>query len=214
MRLKFFQILLLILTLVAANAHAQSVRSAKPKKLGQARVDFRQARQETRIEKGLATGRLTEKEYKRLQKRQDRIEKAEAKALADGKLSKKEARKLERLQDRASKRIYAQKHDKQRNRMKRMQDRVAQGVKDGKLTEAEQKRLAETRQDLIDFRKQAKADGQLSAFERKTLRSMKDDASKEIYRLKHNNRAPASADVAAVTTAPATSAPVSVSGVQ
>lgn len=191
MKLKIFQIVLLVLTLIAGNAHAKR-NNKLPKQLGQERVDARQARQAKRIDNGLSAGRLTQKEYDRLKKTQERIAKKEQAFLEDGKLSKKEAKKLEKMQKRASKKIYAQKHDKQRNRMKRQADRIAEGVKNGELTEAEQKQLEASRKAIQEFRKEAKADGKLTAFERKTLRSMKDNASSEIYKLKHNNRAPAS----------------------
>lgn len=192
MKLKIFQIVLLVLTLIAGNAHAKRKNNA-PKQLGQERVDYRQNRQMKRIDHGLENGRLTQKEYEALKKTQERIAKKEQAFLEDGKLSKKEAKKLEKMQKRASKKIYAQKHDKQRNRTKRQADRIENGVENGTLTTAEQKRLEEQQKAIAEFRKDAKADGKLTAFERKTLRSMQDDASSAIYRLKHNKRAPASA---------------------
>ncbi len=78
------------------------------------RIDQRQEKQEQRINQGVASGALTEKEAARLQKEQDRLQKAEDKALADGKVTRKERARLEHRQDRASKHIYRQKHDKQR----------------------------------------------------------------------------------------------------
>jgi len=78
------------------------------------RIDHRQEKQQQRIDQGVASGALTEKEAARLHKEQDRLQKAEDKALADGKVTRKERARLEHRQDRASKHIYRQKHDRRR----------------------------------------------------------------------------------------------------
>jgi len=77
------------------------------------RIDQRQANQEKRIEKGVQSGQLNQKEAVRLQKGQERVQKAENKALADGKMTKKERAHIEHMQDQQSKKIYREKHDKQ-----------------------------------------------------------------------------------------------------
>jgi CRISPR/Cas system-associated endoribonuclease Cas2 len=77
------------------------------------RIDQRQAEQEKRIQQGVKSGQLTDKEAKRLEKDQARIQKMENKAMADGKMTKKEARRIEKAQDRESKKIYREAHDKQ-----------------------------------------------------------------------------------------------------
>jgi hypothetical protein len=82
--------------------------------LGQDRIDARQARQQERIDKGVASGQLNEKEAARMQKGQARTQKMEDKARADGVVTKREAAKIERMQDKQSARIYSQKHDKQK----------------------------------------------------------------------------------------------------
>lgn len=213
MKNQLFKITLLVMSLIAGGAEAKL--KEVPKKIGHHRVNVRQDNQDQRIQNGLENGRLTKEEYDRLMKAQERIAATEKKMMADGKLSKKDAEKLELMQAKASKRIYKQKHDKQRNRMKRMADRIEKGVKRGMLTEAELKQLEASRQAIIDFRKQAMADGKLSAFERKTLRSMKDNASQEIHKLKHNDREPA-ADSAAETQVATTTVQTSptITGVQ
>ena len=78
------------------------------------RVDQRQANQERRIQEGVKSGQLNEKEAARLQKGQARVQKAEDKAAADGKVTAKERARIEKMQDRESKRIAREKHDKQR----------------------------------------------------------------------------------------------------
>ena len=79
------------------------------------RADKRQEKQQTRIEKGKASGALTDKEAARLESGQARVEAKEEAAKADGKVTKKEKAKLEVAQDRQSKRIAKQKHDAQKD---------------------------------------------------------------------------------------------------
>jgi hypothetical protein len=77
------------------------------------RIDKRQERQDQRIDKGVQSGQLNEKEAKRLEKGQQRIQRMEDKAMADGEVTKKERRRIEHAQDHESKRIYRERHDKQ-----------------------------------------------------------------------------------------------------
>lgn len=77
-------------------------------------VDQRQETQQQRIQQGIESGALTEKEAARLQKQQTRIEAHQQKAQADGQVTKQERAKLHREQDRASRSIAKQKHDRQR----------------------------------------------------------------------------------------------------
>ena len=66
--------------------------------------------------------------------------------------------------------------------------RIKQGVKSGELTKHETKTLVkqqkETRQDV----KAAKADGTVTTAERKDIKQDKRQASRNIYRKKHNAR--------------------------
>lgn len=78
------------------------------------RIDKRQENQERRIEQGQKSGQLTEKESARLEKGQARVQKMEDKAAADGKVTAKERARIEHAQDRQSRKIYRQRHDKQR----------------------------------------------------------------------------------------------------
>ncbi|HET6419365.1 MAG TPA: hypothetical protein VFG19_04360 [Geobacteraceae bacterium] len=66
--------------------------------------------------------------------------------------------------------------------------RIDQGVKSGRLTPKEAGRL-EAQQARIQQREdRMKADGNLTAAERRRLTSQQNRASRDIYRLKHNNR--------------------------
>lgn len=78
------------------------------------RVDKRQENQDRRIDKGVASGQLDQKEAARLEKGQARVQKQEDKALSDGKVTKREKRRLEHAQDQQSKRITRERRDKQK----------------------------------------------------------------------------------------------------
>lgn len=78
------------------------------------RIDQRQANQEQRIEQGEKSGALTGKEAARLEKGQAHVQKMENKATADGKVTRKERARIDKAQNHESRRIYRQKHDKQK----------------------------------------------------------------------------------------------------
>ena len=101
------QMLLSVLALAAAGtAYAQP---ATP------RVDQREANQERRIQQGVNSGQLTQREANRLENQQQRVERAEDKAKADGQVTAKERARLHNMQDRASRDIAREKHDRQRD---------------------------------------------------------------------------------------------------
>ena len=74
----------------------------------------RQVRQQHRIEEGRRHGSLTLREGKRLQRGHRMIRREIARAKADGVITKAERVRIQRLQNRMSKRIWVQKHDRQR----------------------------------------------------------------------------------------------------
>lgn len=79
-------------------------------------IDQRQANQEKRIDQGIASGQLNEREANRLNKQQEHINKIEDKAKADGVVTKGERARIDRAQDRASRHIAREKHDVQGKR--------------------------------------------------------------------------------------------------
>jgi len=79
-------------------------------------IDARQERQQQRIDQGVASGELNQREASRLEKEQDRIAAHEEKAKADGVVTKGERRKLNREQNRTSRHIAKEKHDRQKER--------------------------------------------------------------------------------------------------
>ncbi|MGL4576765.1 MAG: hypothetical protein ACRCV9_18400 [Burkholderiaceae bacterium] len=102
-------------TLLTGAVFAQTAQPL-PQERGQERIDAREARQEKRIDKGVASGQLTQREANRMDRGQAKVNNMEQRALADdGKIGKKEARRIEHAQDAQSARIYTQKHDRQKD---------------------------------------------------------------------------------------------------
>ena len=77
------------------------------------RTDARQAKQEARIDQGVASGALTKRETKKLDAQQNRIDRVENRAEADGTVTKAEKAHVGHLQNKASRDIKRQKHDSQ-----------------------------------------------------------------------------------------------------
>lgn len=79
-------------------------------------IDQRQPNQEKRIDQGIASGQLNEREANRLNKQQGHINKMEDKAKSDGVVTKREKARIHHAQDRASRHIAREKHDAQGKR--------------------------------------------------------------------------------------------------
>lgn len=77
------------------------------------RVDQREANQEARIQQGVQSGALTPREARRLEGGQQRVENMEARAKSDGVVTRQERARLHHAQDVQSRRIAAEKHDRQ-----------------------------------------------------------------------------------------------------
>ena len=76
-------------------------------------IDQRQANQERRIDQGVASGSLTQREANRLERGQQRVDNMENRAKADGVVTGRERARIQHAQDVQSDRIYRQKHDRQ-----------------------------------------------------------------------------------------------------
>ena len=96
-----------LVSVLSAAAFAQTPGTNTPK------IDKREANQEARIEKGVASGALNTKETARLEAGQAKVANAEANAKADGQVTAKERAKLNKMENRQSRNIKRQKHDKQ-----------------------------------------------------------------------------------------------------
>lgn len=77
------------------------------------RVDQRQVEQAQRIDQGVASGELSRREARRLERDQQHVENVEARAKADGVVTPRERARLDRAQDTQSRHIARQKHDRQ-----------------------------------------------------------------------------------------------------
>jgi hypothetical protein len=74
-----------------------------------------------------------------------------------------------------------------RERQKNQRARIRQGVKSGELTRGEANKLRQEQKTIQAEKKMAKADGKVTPAERAQLRKDQNKASRDIYRMKHNN---------------------------
>jgi len=73
----------------------------------------RNVNQQQRIEQGVKSGQLTNREVGKLEGGQARVDRAEARAGANGHVGKREQQGIQKAENQQSKRIYRQKHDAQ-----------------------------------------------------------------------------------------------------
>ena len=99
----------LLVTVLAAIALPVMAQTNTPN------IDQRQANQQQRIDQGVKSGELTGKEAARLEKGQERVQAMEDKAKADGKVTRKERVRLQQAESKQSKKIYHEKHDRQKD---------------------------------------------------------------------------------------------------
>lgn len=78
------------------------------------RIDRRQDNQQQRIDQGIASGELTNREAARLQQQQTNIERLERRAESDGAISGAERARLTHKQNQASRAIARKKHNLRR----------------------------------------------------------------------------------------------------
>jgi hypothetical protein len=76
----------------------------------------RNINQDRRIEQGVKSGQLTNREVGKLENGQARVDRDEARAGANGHVSAKEQQRIQKAENQQSKRVYKQKHDKQTRR--------------------------------------------------------------------------------------------------
>jgi hypothetical protein len=76
----------------------------------------RDVNQQQRVEQGVKSGQLTNREAGKLESGQARDDRAEARAGANGHVGKREQQNIQKAENQQSKRIYRQKHDKQTRR--------------------------------------------------------------------------------------------------
>lgn len=76
-------------------------------------IDQRQQNQQQRIDQGIQSGTLTNREANHLEKSQERIQGMEDKAKSDGNVTAQERKRLQQAENVQSRHIYRQKHDRQ-----------------------------------------------------------------------------------------------------
>ncbi len=76
-------------------------------------IDQRQVNQEHRIDQGIASGSLTQREANRLERGQQHVDNIENRAKADGTVTRQERNRIQHAQNVQGDRIYHQKHDRQ-----------------------------------------------------------------------------------------------------
>jgi hypothetical protein len=74
----------------------------------------RNVNQQQRIEKGIQSGQLTNKEVGKLERGQSHVSRMESRAGADGNVGPKEQRRIQNSENNQSKHIYREKHDGQK----------------------------------------------------------------------------------------------------
>jgi hypothetical protein len=99
--------------LAAAAVVASIAASAQPfARVDTQEIDARQARQEARIERGVARGEITRHDARTLLRGQRQIARAETRAKADGRVTRMEMRQLTALLDQADAQIRDLRHDR------------------------------------------------------------------------------------------------------
>lgn len=73
-------------------------------------------------------------------------------------------------------------------RQKRQYQRIRQGVRSEELTRRETVRLRNEQRDIRQEEREAKADGDVTRQERRSIHREQNQASRHIYRAKHNRR--------------------------
>ncbi|HXZ54751.1 MAG TPA: hypothetical protein VEH03_04780 [Burkholderiales bacterium] len=76
----------------------------------------RNVNQQQRIEQGVKSGQLTNREAGKLENGQARVDRSEARAGANGRVNASEQQRIQKAENQQSKRVYKQKHDKQTRR--------------------------------------------------------------------------------------------------
>jgi len=102
-------------TLALGTAAFAQAPAAPKDPLATPRIDQRQTNQEKRIEQGVASGQLTPREAKRLERKEDRIAHVEQHAKADGVVTGQERKHLAKMENHTSRDIRREKHDAQRD---------------------------------------------------------------------------------------------------
>jgi hypothetical protein len=167
-------------------------------------INARQRTQHSRIQQGTRSGSLTHQETKSLRQDEKALREQERAYKADGKLTPAERKDLHQDANQLSKEIYQEKHDGQvrpggplptprphtpvaSGRQHLQHDRIAQGARSGQLTKEEAAKLHQEEKAIRQEKRAYRADGKVTAAERKDLHQDLNQASKNIYQEKHDS---------------------------
>jgi hypothetical protein len=201
--------IVLATTTFAADSKGAQGRPAPAQQRGGAQtpgVDKRQNFQSGRIGDGIRAGQLTRDEARGLGKEQRDIRQAERDMKSDGKVTPDERKLLHGQLNDASKNIREQKHDEETRpkfnpaspgqlgtrspgidaRQHHQAHRIFQGVRSGQLTPEETKMLLTQQKEIRHNEREYKSDGNLTLDERRQLHHQLNEASRDIYREKHD----------------------------
>ncbi len=178
---------------------AAATPAQQPEKKADPSIAQRKENQQDRIANGVKSGQLTPGETANLENKEAAINKETRtdRAANGGKLTGAEKTQINQQQNQMSKQIYADKHNantahygnnKVGRRRENQQDRIAQGVKSGQLTPGETAMLEKQQKGI---NKQVASDrkangGTLTASEKKQVNKEQNQASRNIYKKKHN----------------------------
>jgi hypothetical protein len=178
---------------------AAATPAPEPEKKADPSIAQRKENQQDRIANGVKSGQLTPGETANLEKKEAAINKETRtdRAANGGKLTSAEKAQVNQQQNQLSKQIYTDKHNanaahygnnKVGQRRENQQDRIAQGIKSGQLTPGETAKLEKQQQGI---NKQVASDrrangGTLTASEKKQVNKEQNQASRNIYKKKHN----------------------------
>lgn len=187
-------------TVLLGAALANFLLPATAQNTNSPRVDQREQNQQQRIGEGVENGSLTAGEASRLERKEAVINSEENRMKADGSLTPRERARLTHQQNVMSRRIYAQKHDAQRQntspkteigqRKENQQKRISEGIENGSLTAGEAARLEHKEAALNRETRRMRAEngGTLTPAEKAKVNRQQNRLSRDIYHQKHDRQ--------------------------
>ena len=186
----------ILTAMVMPAAFAQSTSTTTPPTVQQRKTD-----QQDRVANGVQDGQLTAGETKNIENKEAGINAEEKTMRADdnGHLTTADRTKLNNQQNRLSNNIYNDKHNANTahygnnevgQRRENQQDRIANGIKSGQMSPSEAAKAENHEQNI---NKHIAADraangGKLTPQEKKNINQRQNNASKQIYNEKHNEK--------------------------
>ena len=185
----------------ADNNQLASVNHGRPANVAMDSVNGRRYNQQGRIAQGVASGQLTAGETKNLENREAGLNKEihNDRSANGGTLTPQERQQVNQQQNNLSKSIYNDKHNANTatygnnevgQRRANQQQRIANGIASGQMSPSE---AAKTEGHEQNINKQIAADrqangGKLTAQQKKNINQKQNNASKQIYNEKHNEK--------------------------